>query len=72
MSVTGLNLHEIKTEFLLDYTGDFELYGSTVNAPVEHKTKIRFRNMNVFESYINAIDIDMIAKMLLLLGMFIN
>ena len=26
--------------------------------PVEHKTKIRFRNMDDFESYKNAIDID--------------
>ena len=58
MYVTGLSLHEIRTEFLLDYTSDFELNGSTVKAPVEHTTNIRFRNMNVFESYINAIDND--------------
>ena len=29
-----------------------------VIAPVKHKTKIRFRNMDDFESYINAIDVD--------------
>ena len=26
--------------------------------PSEHRTKIRFKNMDVFESYINAIEID--------------
>ena len=26
--------------------------------PIEHKTNIRFENMNDFESYINAVDID--------------
>ena len=26
--------------------------------PIEHKTNIRFKNMDDFESYINAIDID--------------
>ena len=26
--------------------------------PTEHKTNIRFKNMDDFESYINAIDLD--------------
>ena len=53
-----LNLHEIKNEILQDYTGDFELNGKMNIGPVEHKTNIRFKNMDDFERYINAIDID--------------
>ena len=56
--VTGLNLHEIKNESLLEYKGGFELNGSMVIGPIEHKTNIRFKNLDDFESYINAIDID--------------
>ena len=56
--VNKLNLHEIKNEILQDYTGDFELNGLMVIGPVEHKTNIRFKNMDDFERYINAIDID--------------
>ena len=56
--VDNLNLHEIKGEILEDYTGDFELIGKLIIGPVEHKTNIRFKNMDDFERYINAIDID--------------
>ena len=56
--VNNLNLHEIKNETLKDYTGDFELIGKLIIGPVEHKTNIRFKNMDDFERYINAIDID--------------
>ena len=56
--VTRLNLHEIKSEILLVYTGDFELNGSMVIGPVERKTNIRFKNMDDFESYVNAIVVD--------------
>ena len=56
--VTGLTLHEIKSEILLDYEGDFELNGLMVIGPVEHKTNIRFINMDDIKSYINAIDVD--------------
>ena len=56
--VNNLNLHEIKNEILEDYTGDFELIGKMIIGPVEHKTNIRFKNMDDFERYINAIDID--------------
>ena len=56
--VNNLNLHEIKNEFLQDYTGDFELNGLMIIGPIEHKTNIRFKNMDDFERYINAIDID--------------
>ena len=56
--VNNLNLHEIKDEILQDYPGDFELNGKTINGPIEHKTNNRFKNMDDFERYINAIDID--------------
>ena len=56
--VNGLNLHEIKSEILRNYTGDFELNGSTVIGPVEHETNFGFRNMDDFESYIKVIDIE--------------
>ena len=56
--VNNLNLHEIKNEFLQDYTSDFELNGKAGIGPVEHKTIIRYKNMDDFEGYINAIDVD--------------
>ena len=37
--VTGLNLHEIKSEILLIYKGDFELNGLILIGPVERRTK---------------------------------
>ena len=54
--VNGLNLHEIKTDILEDYTGDFELIESMLVGEIEQKTNIRFKNGDDFESYINAID----------------
>ena len=54
--VNGLNLHEIRNEILEDYTGDFELIGSMLVGEVEQKMNIRFKNVDDFESYINAID----------------
>ena len=56
--VNKLNLHEIKNKILQDYTSDFELNGKMIIGPVEHKTNIRFKSMDDFERYINAIDID--------------
>ena len=53
--VNGLNLHEIKNDILEDYTGDFELIGSMLVGEIEQKTNIRFKNVDDFESYINAI-----------------
>ena len=49
---------EIKNEILQDYTGDFELNGKMIIGPIEHKTNIRFKNMDDFERYINATDVD--------------
>ena len=51
-------MNEIKNENLQDYTGDFELIGLMIIGSTEHKTDIRFKNMDDFESYINALDID--------------
>ena len=56
--VNNSNLHEIKNENLQGYTGDFELNGLMIIGPTEHKRNIRFKNMDDFESYINAMDID--------------
>ena len=56
--VNNLNLYEIKKEILQNYTGDFELNGKMIIGPVEHKTNIRFKNMDDIERYINAIDVD--------------
>ena len=56
--VNNLNLHEIKNEILHDYTGDFELIGKMIIGVVDHKTNKRFKNMDDFENYINAIDVD--------------
>ena len=56
--VNNLNSHEINNEILQDYTGDFELNGKVIIGPVEYKTNIRFKNMDDFEKYINAIDVD--------------
>ena len=54
--VNGLNLHEIKKEISEDYTGDFELIGSMLVGEIEQKTNIRFKNVDDFETYINATD----------------
>ena len=53
-----MNLHEIKNEILQDYTGDFQINGLMIIGPFEHKTNIRYKNMDDFETYINAIDVD--------------
>ena len=68
--VNNLNLHEIKNEILQDYTGDFELNGKMIIGPTEHKTNIRFKNMDDFENYINAIDVDYDSEDVTLTGYF--
>ena len=49
-----MNLHEIKHENLGDYTCDFELIGSLLIGEIEQKTNIRFKNVDEFETHINA------------------
>ena len=53
-----LCLHEIKNEVSLKCIGVFDLNGLIVIGTVERKTNIRFRNLDDFEIYINAIDFD--------------
>ena len=54
--VNGLNLHEIKIEISLNYTGDFELIGSMLIGEIEQKTNIRFKIVYAFETSFNARD----------------
>ena len=54
--VINKNLHEIKNEILPDYTGEFEMVGELSIDDHIRPTHIRFRNINDYESYINAID----------------
>ena len=56
--VNNLILLEIKNDILQDYTGDFELNGLLIIGHIEHKTNMRFKNLDDFERYINAIDVD--------------
>ena len=67
--VNSLNLKEIKNEISQDYTGDFELNGLRIIGPIEHETKIMFKKMDDFESYINATDKDYDSGDVFLLGM---
>ena len=52
------NLHEIKNEIVLDYTGAFEMVGNLKIGDQIRQTNTRFRNMDDYEAYINAIDQD--------------
>ena len=55
-NVNGLNLHESENEILEDCTGDFEMIGSMLIGEIEQTTDFRFKNVDDFENYINAID----------------
>ena len=65
-------MHEIKNEFLQDYTGNFELNGLMIIGHIELKTTVRFKNMNDFENYINAIDVDYDSEDVTFIVMYIN
>ena len=56
--VNGLKLHENKTEIFLDYMGDFEKMGSMLICKMEQKTNLRYKNVDDFETCMNAIDVD--------------
>ena len=58
IQVVNINLHEIKHEILQDYEGEFEMVGNLKLGNQIRQTHIRFRNMDDFEAYINAIDQD--------------
>ena len=54
--VIDKNLHEIKSGILLDYVGEFEMVGCLKVGDQTRQTHIRFRKMDDFEAYNNAID----------------
>ena len=58
MYVNNLNLHEIKTEKIEDYAGDFGMIGSMLIGKIEQKTNIGFKSKGIFENNNNAIDVD--------------
>ena len=58
IEVIDKKLHEIKHEILLDYTGEFEMVGNLKVADHIRDTRVRFRNINDYEAYINKIDQD--------------
>ena len=47
-----------KLKFFLIYRKDFEMIGSMLICEREQKTNIRFRNVDGFETYNNAIAVD--------------
>ena len=58
IQVIDKNLHEIQNEILIDYAGEFEMFGSLIVGDQVPQTHIRFRKMDDFEAYFNAIDQD--------------
>ena len=56
--VNSLNLHEIKNEILEDNAGDFELIRSMLIGEIEQKINVMFKNVDEFETSIDAIDIS--------------
>ena len=54
--VVNKNLHEIKPEKLMDYTGEFEMVRNLKVGDQIRQTHIRFGNFADYEAYINAID----------------
>ena len=58
IQVINKNLHEIKNETLLDYVAAFEMVGNLKPGDQIRQTNVSFRNIDVFEAYIKAIDQD--------------
>ena len=58
IQVVNKILHEIKQEISIDYTAEFEMAGNLKVGDQFRQTRIRFRNVADYESYINAIDQD--------------
>ena len=58
IQVVDKDLHEIKQETLGDHSGEVEMVGKTSNGDEICGTHVRFRNINDYESYINAFDKD--------------
>ena len=58
IQVFDKNLHEIKQKILIYYVGEFEMVGNLKVGDQIRQTKIRFRDMDDFEAYVNSIDQD--------------
>ena len=56
--VINKNLNENKNEILGNYVGEFEMVGRSKIADQTRELHIGFRNIEDFESHINAIDQD--------------
>ena len=56
--VIDKKLQEIKQERIKNCTGEFEMVGKLSIADQSRETHIRFRNIDDFDSYINAFDQD--------------
>ena len=56
IQVVNNSLQEIKQELLVAFTGEFEMVGKLKVGDQIRQTHIRFRNIDDYESYINAID----------------
>ena len=54
--VIDQNLHEINNEILREYVGEFEMVDNLRVGDLIRQTHIRFKNIDVFESYIDSID----------------
>ena len=50
------NSHEIKNEILIDYIGDFEMFGNLKVGDQIRQTGFNLKNIVKYEAYINAID----------------
>ena len=62
IQVREKNLHEIKEEILIDYTGVFKMVGNLKVGDQIRQTHIRFKFIIDYEAYINAIDQDYDAE----------
>ena len=51
-------LHEIQNEIMRDYEGDFEMVGDLKIGDQIRKTHIRFRKIDDYEPYMNAVHQD--------------
>ena len=61
IQVVDKNLHDVKNETLRDYGGEFEMIGN-LSVDQIRTTHFRFRNINDYESFINAIDVGYDAE----------
>ena len=54
--VVNKNLHEIKQELIMDYTGEFEMVGRLNFGDQIRQTHVKFWNITDYEAYKNSID----------------